>query len=223
MTEIRAALIRSVTKIYLAVLTSAPLFAIILTISASAHAQSTSATGVAGITANAADALRRKDYPEALRLYLKAAESGDPQAQNNLGAMFQDAVGVERNFNEAMKWYQMSAKAGNVHAEKNIGDLYMDMEVPAMCRDRETGSVSLGCFWVRDPDDPKEIEALKWYLRAAEKGHPGAMTNLGRMFALGYGAKKNCAAARQWFKRAASAGNQAAIENLKSGVGGACR
>jgi len=188
-----------------------------------ASSQSEPTSDIAGITAKATTALMMKDYPEALRLNLKAAELGDPQAQTNLGAMFQDGAGVERNYSEAMRWYQMAAKAGNVQAEKNIGDLYMDMEVPSRCRNRSTGAVSLGCFWVKGPEAPNEIEAIKWYLRAAEEGHPGAMTNLGRMFALGYGVKQNCAAARQWLSKAATAGNQAAAENIRSGVGGACR
>lgn len=185
-----------------------------------AFAQSRPMSSAADITAQATAALMRKDYPEALRLNLKAAELGNAQAQTNLGAMFQDGAGVERNYREAMKWYQMAARAGNVQAEKNIGDLYIDMSVPEMCRDRQTGAVSHGCFWMRDRDSPNEIEALKWYLRAAEKGHPGAMTNLARLFALGHGAKQDCAAARRWLNKAANAGNQAALENIRSGVWG---
>lgn len=181
------------------------------------------AQGAKQITQNAMAALIRRDYPEALRLNLKAAEMGDAQAQTNLGAMFQDGLGVERNYDEAMRWYLMAALVGHVQAEKNLGDLYMEMEVPEKCRDSNTGAVSLGCLWIRNPDDPNEIEALKWYLRAAEHGHPGAMTNLGRMFANGYGVKKNCGAAKKWLTKAAAAGNQPAMENLRTGAGGECK
>src|SRR5262249_36038909 len=83
----------------------------------------------------AEDALRRKDFPEALRLNLKAAELGDPQAQTNVGAIFQDGAGVDRNPDEAMKWYLRAANGGNVQAEKNLGDLYIDKSLPAECRD----------------------------------------------------------------------------------------
>jgi len=171
------------------------------------------------IKSSANDALMRKDYPEALRLNLKAAELGDAQAQNNVGAIFQDGLGVDRNYNEAMKWYRMAANSGNIQAEKNLGDTYIAITVPAKCRDPDTGEVSLGCFWLRKPNDPNEVEALKWYLRAGEKGHAGAMTNLGWMYALGYGVKTNCITAGQWLKKAATAGNEAAIANLKRGLG----
>jgi TPR repeat protein len=186
-------------------------------------AASAQTLSVEEMIAKADAAFAAKDFPEALRWNLKAAELGNARAQNNLGAMFQDGVGVYRNYNEALKWYLMAASGGNVQAQKNLGDLYEDIGVPSMCRDPESKKVSLGCFWVRNLDDPNDVEAVKWYLRAAEKGHPGAMTNLARMFALGYGAKKNCAAARRWFNKAASAGNEAAADNLRSGVGGACQ
>src|SRR5262249_21697897 len=155
------------------------------------------------------------DFPEALRLYLKAAELGDPQAQTNVGAIFQDGAGVDRNPDEAMKWYLRAANGGNVQAEKNLGDLYIDKSLPAECRDPRTGEFhGEGCFWIRASPDPNITEGLKWYLKAAEQGHPGAMTNLGRLYALGYGVKTDCVTAGKWLKKAAAAGNQAAKDNL---------
>ena len=99
---------------------------------------------------------------------------------------------------------------------------WREMSVPSTCRDPQTGKVSIGCFWIRDPDSPNEIEAVKWYLRAAEKGHAGAMANLGWMLANGYGAKQNCNAAQKWLKKAAAAGNESASKNLRVGIG-SCR
>jgi TPR repeat protein len=174
---------------------------------------------VTEIMASADAANKRKDYAEARRWYLKAAEQGDSRAQNNLGAMYNDGLGVARDSSAAMKWYRMAATGGNVQAAKNIGDLYAVAAVPAMCKDAASGEVSLGCVWIPHPNDLNELQAVKWYRKAADGGNAGAMTNMGRMFALGQSVKQNCAVAKLWFDKAAVAGNEPAIANLRSGVG----
>lgn len=171
--------------------------------------------------AKANAALSRGDYAEALRLNFSAAELGDPQAQNNLGAFYTDGMGVVvPNAEEAMKWYRLAASGGNVQAKKNIGDLYVAATVPPNCKDKLSGAVSLGCFWVADPNDnAKFLDAMKWYQEAALAGHAGAMTNIGWLYASGYGVKQDCGLAKQWLVKAAAGGNQSAVNNLKSGIG----
>ena len=46
-----------------------------------------------------------QDFEEAVRMYRMAAEQGDADAQNNLGACYQEGVGVEQNFVEAVKCF----------------------------------------------------------------------------------------------------------------------
>jgi uncharacterized protein len=131
------------------------------------------------------------------------------------------AVGVVvPNAEEAMKWYRLAASGGNVQAKKNIGDLYVAATVPPNCKDKLSGAVSLGCFWVADPNDnAKFLDAMKWYQEAALAGHAGAMTNIGWLYASGYGVKQDCGLAKQWLVKAAAGGNQSAVNNLKSGIG----
>ena len=45
---------------------------------------------------------RHKDYKQAFYWYKKAAEQGDAFAQNNLGHMFQNAIGTEQDYNKAL-------------------------------------------------------------------------------------------------------------------------
>ncbi len=50
-----------------------------------------------------------KDTQEALRLYLKSAEGGDPESQALLGDMYENGRIVSKDMNEAIKWYKLSA------------------------------------------------------------------------------------------------------------------
>ena len=193
-----------------------PAFFLITAIAGSAHA-----TDPANLMARADAARERKDYAEVFQLSLLAAGLGDARAQNNVCAFYIDGQGiVVPNEKEAMKWCKKAADNGSIQALKNIGDLYIAATVPDECKDRLTGAVSSGCFWVGGPNDQKnELEALTWYRKAAEKGHPGAMAQIGWMFALGHGVRENCPVAKQWFERATSLGNEAAVTNLRKGIG----
>jgi hypothetical protein len=47
-----------------------------------------------------------------LKWYLLAAQCGDALAQFNVGFMYANAEGTERNYPEAVKWYRLSAMQG---------------------------------------------------------------------------------------------------------------
>src|SRR5262245_48663842 len=49
----------------------------------------------------------------------------------------------------------------------------------------------------------KRLEAMKYYLDAADRGHAGAMNDLGGVFEFGLGVPKNLATALVWYERAA--------------------
>jgi TPR repeat protein len=68
---------------------------------------------------------------EALRWYRRAAEQGDPDAQNALGRMYEHGEGVAQNFALATKWYKLAAEhvpdygaAGQ--GRNNLGMLYLE-------------------------------------------------------------------------------------------------
>lgn len=54
-----------------------------------------------------------------------------------------------------------------------------------------------------------DMEAAKWFGKAAEQGEPEAQFGLGAMYANGYGMPQDFAAAARWFKKAAEQGNPA--------------
>ena len=58
------------------------------------------------------DELTQQDYAEAIRWYRRAAEQGDAAAQNDLGSMYLNGMGVPKNATEAARWYRKSAEQG---------------------------------------------------------------------------------------------------------------
>lgn len=43
---------------------------------------------------------------------------------NNLGYLYDNGIGVLRDYTTARKWYEAAAKQGNVEAQFNLGQLY---------------------------------------------------------------------------------------------------
>ena len=56
-------------------------------------------------------------------------------------------------------------------------------------------------------------QALSWYQKAAEQGHPGAQTNLGVLYYKGNGVKQDYVEADKWFSIASANGYEDAQEN----------
>ena len=59
-----------------------------------------------------------------------------------------------------------------------------------------------------------DLEAVKWYRKAAEKNNPEAMVSIGVCYHLGKGVEKNLKEAVKWFRKAADLGNDDAMRNL---------
>lgn len=86
----------------------------------------------------------RADYRSALNVWMPAAETGDAEAQVNVGEIFERGLGGQPNYEAARIWYEKAAAQGNTRAQFNLGTLY------------EQG---LGV-----PQD--QVTALNWYRKA---------------------------------------------------------
>ena len=89
-------------------------------------------------------AFDRADYKTALKVWMPAAESGDAEAQVNVGEIFEKGLGTDPNYEAALIWYEKAAEQGNTRAQFNLGTLY------------ERG---LGVA-------PSKVQALNWYRKA---------------------------------------------------------
>ena len=135
---------------------------------------------------------KEKNFQEALKNYLIAANAGDDYAQNWVGWMYKNAEGVEQNYMEAYKWNMKSAENGNGYAMNSLG---------IMCENGQGVEVNL----------PKAVE---WYRKAANVGNSNGEYNLGRMYQDGRGVTKNIILAKQWFEKAAAQNNSDAQNSL---------
>ena len=123
----------------------------------------------ADVFQDATDALNRKDYKTAHRLWLPLAEQGNVEAQYELGLMYEQGQGVPQDYKEAVKWYRLSVEQGYAKAQSVLGFMY------------HKGHGVL--------QDYKE--AVKWFRLAAEQGFAIAQYNLGLMYVKGKGVPKD--------------------------------
>jgi uncharacterized caspase-like protein/predicted nucleic acid-binding Zn-ribbon protein len=64
------------------------------------------------------------DYEAALEAWLDSAISGDAEAQNTVGEIFEKGLGRAPDYGEAAYWYELAAAQGNAAAQMNLGQLY---------------------------------------------------------------------------------------------------
>lgn len=59
-------------------------------------------------------------YTEAAEFYKRAAEQGNPEAQNRLALLYHNGEGVTQDRAEAEKWFRKAADQGNEEAKLNL-------------------------------------------------------------------------------------------------------
>lgn len=102
---------------------------------------------------DAINAMRAGNFAEAYCVLKPYAESGDAEAQYNIGWMYLNGYGLMMNDSEALEWWQRASEQGYTDASFSIAMLY-----------------SLGEGQVeRDMD-----KAIEYYLMAIEDGHEDA-------------------------------------------------
>ncbi len=67
------------------------------------------------------DAWQQGDYARAIAEWRPLAQSGDPDAQFNMGQAYKLGRGVQPDLNVALDWYRKAAAQGHLRAEDNLG------------------------------------------------------------------------------------------------------
>lgn len=130
--------------------------------------------------------------PENIDEVRLAAEKGDPEAQYQLAAAYDEGIGVEENFDRAANWYAKAAGQGHAAAQNALGFAYQ--------QGRGVG---------RD-----YAEAMQWFRKAAAQDFPSAMNNIGFMYDSGTGVPKNPIEAVRWYRKGAMLGDAVSQANL---------
>jgi TPR repeat protein len=160
---------------------------------------------------------------------MAAAKQGEAYAQNNLGAMYDNGVGIAEDYAEAVKWYHKAADQGNAEAQFNLALMYdngkgvpeNDSEAVKWYRKAaadgdQAAQFNLGYMYDHGEGTPEDDkEAVKWYRKAADQGLAEAQYNLGIMYAKsGDGVSQNDAEAFKWNREAARQGFSKAQSDL---------
>ena len=124
---------------------------------------------------------------------IEKAESGDSEAQYNLGRCYSFGSGTTKNQEEAFKWYMKSAEKGNSFGQGAVGACY-------------AGGLGTG---------KNDDMAFEWMKRSAEQGNTEAEYGLGVFYYNGRGTKKDESEAKRWLQKAATSGHLMAQSTLK--------
>ena len=141
---------------------------------------------------NCLNAYSDKNYPAALLACTREANAGNQQAQRNLGVIYDQGLGVNKDAAQAALWYRKAADTGNRDATFQLATMY------------ETG---------RGVPQSQE-QAINWYRKAALLGDADSQVKLGRAYIDGKGVDKDEGEASAWFQRAADQGNFYALNRL---------
>jgi len=120
----------------------------------------------------------------------RLAEQDNAHAEDQLGRMYYEGLGVPQDYTEAAKWWHKAADQGNAVAQYNLAVMHY--------------------FGQAMPQD--YAMAAKLYLEAAEQGDAYAEYDLGRMYRNGRGVPQDYVQAYMWWNLAAAQGDTEAAK-----------
>lgn len=134
------------------------------------------------------DAWQRADYAAAIAIWRPLAESGDADAQFNLGQAYRLGKGVPLNLGAAQTWFERAATSGHLDAQTTLGLLLFQ--------------------------NGNQTEGIKWLRKAAEQGEPRALLVYGTALYNGDGVTQDRMLGYAYVSRAAAQGLVPAQQTL---------
>jgi TPR repeat protein len=154
-----------------------------------------------------------------------AAQSGQMNAQTQLGLRHLRGDGVPQDFALAAEWFAASAAQGDANAQNLLARLYSDglgvaQDDATAIAFFEQAAVSGNPQYLSDlarvleRDDNTLPRAVALYERAAQSGDKTALVSLGTLYQSGRGVTQDFEKARDLYTKAASLGSGRALNNL---------
>ena len=154
----------------------------------------------------------------------KRADSGDADAQVNLGVLYANGQGVPIDYAQAIQWWDKGAAQGYPPAQINLGWLYYHIQdyvrarqwwKKAAAQGHAPAQFGLGVLYEKGQGVPIDYaQASQWWDKAAAQGYAPAQVNLGVLYRDGQGVPQDYATARRWYEKAAAQNNAIAQSNL---------
>jgi len=163
---------------------------------------------------DAVDALNQKNFSLALSLLRPLAESGNPEAELQVGYLYYWGHGVNRDGQEAERLFKLAADQGNAQGQYELARLYqsrgmyqeaMNLYKLSADQDYAPSMFGIGVLYEAGMGVPKNpAEGLKWIKVSADKGAPDAEINLELRYENGgQGLPKDPEKAVFWMKKCA--------------------
>lgn len=92
---------------------------------------------------DAQKAVRMQQYEQALILFKKAADTGNPEAQYQLANMYLQGRGTAKNVNKAKQWFELAADSAHPGAQFGLAQMLLD-EDPERARSLLAASAAQG-------------------------------------------------------------------------------
>ncbi|WP_373767604.1 tetratricopeptide repeat protein [Glaesserella sp.] len=145
-------------------------------------------------------AMLSDDFATALKIWQPYADRGNKRAQNNLGMMYLDGLGVEKDWDKAKALFEQSAAQGLPQAQYQLGlMLFFGKNGLSYGRDADHKPV------LDEQTRSNMDKALKLFEQSAEQGFPLAQRELADMYYLGEPTfpTSDKAKALYWYEKAA--------------------
>lgn len=165
--------------------------------------------------------IKENNSDKVLRKITEMARSGNMQAQSDLGHLYENGNGVQKDYKKAFDWYHKSAEQGYAIAQYNVGVAYeygsgvqrslaqaLEWYSKAVTQGVTKAKVNLGMIYLDSMVNFKDYNKAKhWFLLAAQDKDTIAMNNLGYIYKEGLGVSKNDNEAMKWYQKAADLGS----------------
>ena len=177
-------------------LPTAFLFLIAFFSAVNGYAQSSNSEQLTSNYSLGVEAYTEGDFRRAFNAWSLGAYEGNTEAQYNLGVLYLEGRGIERNLEQARNWFLKAAEKNHVEAQYNLGHL------------------SLSGMGVE-----KSVQvALHWWKLSAEGGYAPAQFNYGRALYLGVEGLNDKSAGVEFMRLSAAQDEPRALEFLSENV-----
>lgn len=175
---------------------------------------------------NAQDSLTKSE----IDLLIKTAESGNTEAQHQLGMIYANGSGVDLDYSKAFVWLEKAAKQNHVQALRTLAWLYAN-GFGIEQNDKAAQDICYQLAELGDPKDqyylaslyqtgvygmkPDSKKMIHWYYQSALQHYARAQYVLAKIIIKGVDIEANDEMAFQWLSLADINGHQKAGEELK--------
>jgi len=163
-----------------------------------------------------------------IALLQRDADAGKPDAQYQLGRLYDKGEKLEHDMQKAVMWYTKAANQGNVDADYRLAIMYIygvgvSKEVAkgeeylskAAKLKHPVATKMLPIYMAsRSPDHATSI-VLSWYMEKIATIDPDGLMGLGYMYENGWGIPANFKQAKRWYTEARLMGSGEAAKRLR--------